>query len=653
MATTLSLACLVATPAAAWKIVAWNDLGMHCLDADFSAFSILPPYNTIHAQLLDSNGQLVTAPGGVNVKYEAVADSLGSINKSSVGKTDFWDHVVDLFGVPLAYDQGLAGHDMPGPANTPQGMTFDPLVDWFSADGIPITPTDDADQRNAYPMMRIVARNGTTPLAETRIVLPVSDEMDCSVCHASGSASAAEPAGGWVFLADPQRDYRLNILRLHDEQQLPNPDFVDALSINSFDPAGLEATVNGGRAVLCAACHTSKALPGFGIAGLEPLTAAVHALHATVEDPTTGLDLGSSSLRGACYRCHPGSTTRCLRGAMGKAIGADGLPQMQCQSCHGDMAAVGAADRTGWLDEPTCQSCHTGTAVDNAGQIRFTSVFTAGGTPRPAVDPIFATQADVPLPGFDLYRFSFGHGGMACEACHGSTHAIFPSSHGNDNVQSLDLQGHVGALAECTACHPSVNAGLGGPHGLHPLGQAWVGSHGDYAESHGTVACRDCHGGDSRGTVLSASQREWTATTPWGSRPLWRGAKVGCYLCHNGPSSESATSDHAPQATSRFASTSAAIPKRIDLAASDVDGDPLTLRIVDQPEHGTVGLVGQVALLYPDADFEGADSFTFAAWDGKIESNLAAVTLSLSDDGGLFGDGFECGSTTRWSRLGP
>ena len=640
-------------PEAAWRLVGWNDLGMHCLDADFQTFAILPPFNTIHAQLIDSAGQLVTVPGSITVTYEAVADPAGSINRSSVGKTNFWEYIVDLFGFPLSDDQGLAGHDMPGAANTPQPMTWSTTSAWWSAEGIPITPLDDNHLGNAYPMMRLVARNGTAVLAETRIVLPVSDEMDCSACHASGSGDAGRPATGWVYDPDPQRDYRRNILRFHDQEQLGNPLFVDALAHNGFDPAGLEATVATGRAVLCAACHPSNALPGSGLADLTPLTRAVHSLHSTVTDPVSGLALGSSSLRGACYRCHPGSTTRCLRGAMGKAIGADGLPSMQCQGCHGDMAAVGAASRIGWLDQPTCQNCHTGTAVANAGQIRFTTVFTAGGLPRDPVDPLFATEPNVPAAGFDLYRFSFGHGGLACESCHGSTHAIFPSSHVNDNVQSVQLQGHVGALAECLTCHASVSPSLGGPHGLHPLGQIWVGDHADYAESHGTTACLPCHGGDSRGTVLSASQRAWIATTEWGARSFFRGAKIGCYECHNGPDSENATTDHAPVANSRSATASAAIPLRIALTVTDADGDPLELRIVDQPAHGTVAIRGTVALLYPDAGFSGGDSFTFAAWDGKRESNLATVTLAIVDAGGLFADGLECGATTRWSAAAP
>ena len=70
------------------RVIAWNDLGMHCIDPDFSIFSILPPFNTINSQLM-IGGQLVTAVGPYSVTYEAVADANGSINSTSVGKTNF------------------------------------------------------------------------------------------------------------------------------------------------------------------------------------------------------------------------------------------------------------------------------------------------------------------------------------------------------------------------------------------------------------------------------------------------------------------------------------------------------------------------------------------------------------------------------------
>ena len=152
----LALLLLALIPGAAvsptgWTVVAWNNLGMHCMDADFSVFAILPPYNTIQAHVVDASGHLVKSPSGVSVTYEAVADPTGSINTTSSGKTNFWDHVVALFGASPPVDAGLAGKDMPGPSNTPKAMTFDASKNWFIAEGIPITPYDDAGSEESLP----------------------------------------------------------------------------------------------------------------------------------------------------------------------------------------------------------------------------------------------------------------------------------------------------------------------------------------------------------------------------------------------------------------------------------------------------------------------------------------------------------------------
>ncbi len=623
--------------AGAWTLIGWNDLGMHCMDADYSVFSILPPYNTIHAQLLDPSGDLVTSPGGITVTYEAVADPDGSINTTSAGKTGFWDWVGDLFGVALAVDEGLAGSDMPGATNTPQPMHFEDALDWFTAEGIPLTPYDDAHDKNYYPLMRLVARDGSGQvLATTRIVLPVSDEMTCISCHGSGSAPAAMPSGGWIGDADPERDYRLNILLLHDDLEGGSPTFDDALATAGYNALGLYATVTAdGTPILCDSCHASNALPGTGMAGIPALTRAVHTGHAAAIDPRNGMTLDSSDNRAACYTCHPGSETRCLRGAMGNAVASDGSLAMQCQSCHGSMSRVGAADRAGWFDEPVCQSCHTGTATHNNGRIRYTSVFSSSGDVRVAVDHTFATDPDTPAPGVSLFRFSTGHGGVQCEGCHGSTHAIYPSSHLNDNLQSIDLQGHVGTLVECATCHGSQPETVsGGPHGMHPVGQSWVGRHEDAAE-HDPSACRACHGADYRGTVLSRSQADRTLSTEFGTKHFWRGFQIGCYTCHNGPYEDEHTSNRPPVVTDATASTTSGSSAALALVASDPDGDPLELRVVSQPTNGTVGLVGTTATYFAPDGFSGTESFTFAAWDGSTDSNLGTGTVTVGGGGGV------------------
>ena len=637
LTTCATVTIIVSVPAAAadWTVVAWNDLGMHCMDADYSVFSILPPYNTIHAQVIDPDGDLVTDPSGLEVSYRAIADPGGSINRTSAGKTDFWDYVAALFGAAPPVDEGLAGYSMPGASNTPQSMDWEPEHDWFTAEGIPLTPYDDQSALNSYPMMRVSVRNAAGDLlARVDVVLPVSDEMDCSACHASGSGAAARPLAGWVDDPDPQLDYRRNILRLHDDHRATGSLFQTAAAAAGYSSLGLEATADGGTPILCAACHGSNALPGTGFDGVPPLTRSVHAYHASVTDPTTGATLDDADNRTACYRCHPGSETRCLRGAMGRAVGDDGQPAMECQSCHGSMSTVGAADREGWLDEPACQSCHTGTATANSGQIRFQNAFDTNGEWRAPADSTFATNPNTPAPGFDLYRFSTGHGGLQCEACHGSTHAIFPSSHANDNVANEQIQGHEGTLVECDACHGSQpSTETGGPHGMHPVGQEWAHDHGDELDGLKIEAlsqCRACHGADDRGTVLSRSHATRTITTEFGTRTYWRGFEIGCYTCHNGPDSEHENPNRPPTVSDATASVTAGATVDIPLSASDPDGQSLALRVVSPAGVGTAWITGNQAHYRAPAGFTGSDGFTFAARDGMTDSNLGEVSITVT-----------------------
>ncbi len=566
-----------------YTLLAWNDLGMHCMDGlDFSVFTILPPYNTLHAQLKDKAGKLITS--GVNLTYEAVADSTGSINTHSAGKTNFWQNSGKLFGLSPVPDVGLnldglaGGAPEPGnetPSITPSPMTYNTEYKWYEAEGIPVTPFSDKKDangnyiKNFYPTVKVVAKDPVgNVLATTTTVLPVSDEMTCKGCHASNSpANDAKPIAGWVNDPNLEKDWKRNILRLHDEKKQSDPDpslatlYANALNKVGYSSNGLLSTADSGKPVLCVSCHASNAyfdkrnkktvmggLTGLGFVDangkqlIPPFTQVLHDLHADVKDPTSvpvnSLTLNDSANRTACYTCHPGSKTQCLRGAMGKATAANGDSLMSCQSCHGNMKAVGNSTRQGWVDEPTCESCHNN---DNPSVRRAVSAFKIKNGPEyvPA-DHTFATNADKPaIPGLhpNLYRFSTGHGGLQCEACHGSTHAEYPSLHADDNTQSIAVQGHAGTVAECTACHKTVPTTVnGGPHGMHTTGNAWVKSHQDAAEHGGSASCTYCHGTTSAGTPLSAIKVAKTINAgEFGTKNWPAGYQVSCYSCHNGP----------------------------------------------------------------------------------------------------------------------
>ncbi len=88
--------------------------------------------------------------------------------------------------------------------------------------------------------------------------------------------------------------------------------------------------------------------------------------------------------------------------------------------------------------------------------------------------------------------------------------------------------------------------------------------------------------------------------------------------------------NEAPVAHDQSVTTDEDTPVAITLTGSDVDGDPLTFTVVDDPLHGT--LTGTVPdLTYtPDANYNGLDSFTFKANDGALDSNTATVSITVN-----------------------
>jgi len=66
---------------------------------------------------------------------------------------------------------------------------------------------------------------------------------------------------------------------------------------------------------------------------------------------------------------------------------------------------------------------------------------------------------------------------------------------------------------------------------------------------------------------------------------------------------------------------------------SDPDGDPLTAIQVSGPSNGTVTLNADGSFSYtPNPSFSGTDSFTYKANDGALNSNIATVTITVTDE---------------------
>lgn len=86
----------------------------------------------------------------------------------------------------------------------------------------------------------------------------------------------------------------------------------------------------------------------------------------------------------------------------------------------------------------------------------------------------------------------------------------------------------------------------------------------------------------------------------------------------------------APVASDQNATTKEDTALDITLSADDIDNDPLTFYIDQQPTSGTIALTDNVVTYTPDENFYGSDSFTFYASDGVENSNIATVSLAVN-----------------------
>ena len=71
-------------------------------------------------------------------------------------------------------------------------------------------------------------------------------------------------------------------------------------------------------------------------------------------------------------------------------------------------------------------------------------------------------------------------------------------------------------------------------------------------------------------------------------------------------------------------------PLNITLGGIDPNGGTLTYSLVTPPVKGGVGIVENVATFTPAAGMSGADSFTFKVSDGKYESAVAKVSVTIN-----------------------
>ncbi len=308
-----------------YVILSWNDLGMHCDQNDYSYFMVLPPYNTLHAQVIRRGGEgasVVTS--GVTVSYAFPK------KKNSALHTNFWAYAPQ-YGYSVPTNVGITGTPLAG------NMELDANGLSWEAVGIPITPYDDDGTWDPYGTAVITVKNSSGQVLQTvNVVAPVSTEMMCSNCHGDGTTN--------------QQAMQLSILQAHD----------------AFNGTKLAADQAKGTVHACAECHSDNALGMPGKPGIESLSLAMHNFHKDKMNTTPQ----ATATTPGCYNCHPGPKTQCMRGIMERA-------GKTCTDCHGDMYGITASLQNGrraWLDEPKCGDCHGAGYAENANTLYRNSV---------------------------------------------------------------------------------------------------------------------------------------------------------------------------------------------------------------------------------------------------------------------------------------
>jgi len=256
--------------------------------------------------------------------------------------------------------------------------------------------------------------------------------MGCRNCH----------EGGWRFnnVAGIDDETSMNILAVHDR----------------INGTNLLAQAKRGNPKLCQSCHADPALAADGDPDVLNFSAAMHGWHANY--------MPFNDAR-ACVQCHPANKTgdtRCSRGF-------HNMVGLTCTHCHGTMQEHGLAllkgeqsksasqrlmanlqptqvasvddiqPRWPWVKEPDCLTCHKDFEKPAAGYSGYN---------------VWNDDFN------ELYRMRTDNVGIRCEACHGSTHALYPATNpynrNRDNMQPMqyaDQPTPIGSNLKCETCH--------------------------------------------------------------------------------------------------------------------------------------------------------------------------------------------------------
>ncbi len=493
-------AAKAATGQTGYVLMVNNDLGIHCTCPDSSLVSILPPANTLRAQVLynrpGEDPKIITDPNQITVEYSVpFADQL----MQDPQYLTYIDNANKIYPTQEGWAK-VSRSNPSGITGTPLKtgkFTAKPEHNMWVAELIPVFPPKQpaggegtfkdafGDTRQAFPRVTVTVRDAKTGaiLAQnTNVTTPVAF-ANCCTCHRE---IYKDKFGSYP--ANPLDSFRETMLKPHDAQH-----GTDLLKLTQ-----------AGIPVRCSRCHVDPAVggktPGYPVSiypqakGLKlpvpnnvTLSLALHQFHnSQSEFHTRFAKLG---FKESCEACHPGKeTVGCLRGVHVNTTPKGVNLDFKCSDCHGDLntrfSSGQLADPWSYRTLPRCDKCHSNTGEWTTQQITSYNKVQFGGA----------------------FLNSRGHKGqkLLCTSCHGAPHAEAPSKISWENSFFSNFNGgKVAPLGRCYGCHTSEgSSGWGVP----PHANSALPSGGGTGSTTGSTTgsstgatlyaqyCQGCHG---------------------------------------------------------------------------------------------------------------------------------------------------------------
>ncbi len=444
-----------ATTQSTHRIFAVNDLGMHCGDFDTRVSSILPPFNVVHATVIErgSTPTVLTPTDGVEVFYSAASNPndpiLSGVNSAGTGpvysslaqgnvyKTNFWDIARD------AYDPFYPAGILP---------LFYPAapVDGILDLGLPMPNVERlylGDGQLSADQQAMPGRNGPyVANAEQPFEAHVVDQP---------------------FFTDPafQFGYVSENVNWYEAPGIPLTAFDDAGRENPWPLFRIQAKQNGTTLATvdtvlpisgeanCGACHGAPVDGGNG-AATERLESNSITVATVLDDP----QLDAVPLEVSKEYASDLNILRLHDLKHGTSLEAD--KPVVCQQCHYtpalDLAQVGpkagtdgnGREQTSVKSMSNVMHSHHATVTDTSGNPLFPAMPTAIKDSLGLVSND-AERRDVlqqtcyqchPGRRTDCLRGAMANGGMLCQDCHGDMQQV-----GNDFTRNVS-PGNPGAF---------------------------------------------------------------------------------------------------------------------------------------------------------------------------------------------------------------